>query len=105
MANFSINDDVDLYFEDELVGYGIIWNIDPNTHCHGIKLGEDRVAVHIRKCYHNIKLPFSHMDAEILEESLNTIALWSKKNLFCRQVLRINGPLYPIFQIFKCTQA
>ena len=75
---FCLNDKVHLQFEDKIVGYGIISNIDPLAMCHGTLLGEDKVTVQIEKCFSNVMLPYPHMGAKTLEESLNTFALWPR---------------------------
>ena len=68
--------------ESDVIGKGIVENMDPTVVCHGVPLGPDYIRIILTDSFANSHpLQRPHAGAETLGESMGSFLAWPKRLL------------------------
>ena len=79
--DFESGEKVHMMFDNKLVGVGCVCQIDQESTCGGIKIGQGNVSILVEECLKDVVLPFPTMDTTSLQGSLWSAVRWPKSLL------------------------
>jgi hypothetical protein len=69
-----------MLFDDGIrAGFAIIFEVDPEKTCHGVKIGVENVSMEVKSIeekHIDDDFPFPNAGAEILKEAIGSVVIW-----------------------------